>query len=86
MVCQLCIIVGEMAIKINEIDKNVGMNIRLLRVKRGISQEKLAEIADVSSTTMGCIERGEKSSTVQTLAKVANALDVDIRKFFTFDD
>ncbi len=75
-----------MLINIDEIDKNVGMNIRLERVKRGISQEKLADLAGVARSTMGIIERGEQSPSIQTLAKVANALDVDIRKLFTFDD
>ena len=75
-----------MLINIDEIDKIVGMNIRLERVKRGISQEKLADLAGVARSTMGIIERGEQSPSIQTLAKVANALDVDIRKLFTFDD
>lgn len=75
-----------MLINIDEIDKNVGMNIRLERVKRGISQEKLADLAGIARSTMGIIERGEQSPSIQTLAKVANALDVDIRKLFTFDD
>ena len=48
-----------MTIKIDEIDKKVGMNIRLERVKRSISQEGLADMAGLARSTMGIVERGE---------------------------
>ena len=75
-----------MAIKINEIDKKVGMNIRLERVKRGLSQETLADMAEIARSTMGILERGEQSPSVQTVCKVANALNVDMYKLFLFED
>lgn len=75
-----------MNIKINEIDKKVGMNIRLERTKRGISQENLADLAKIARSTMGIVERGEQSPSVQTLAKVANALNIDLYKLFIFDE
>lgn len=67
-----------MTIKIDEIDKKVGMNIRLERVKRSISQEGLADMAGLARSTMGIVERGEQSSSVQTLSKIANALNIDL--------
>ena len=70
----------DMNIKIDEIDKKIGMNIRLERTKRSISQEGLADLAGVARSTMGVIERGEKSPSIQTIAKVANALNIDIYK------
>ncbi len=75
-----------MTIKINEIDKKVGMNIRLERVKRGLSQEALADMAEIARSTMGILERGEQSPSVQTVFKVANALNVDMYKLFLFED
>lgn len=75
-----------MVIKIDEIDKKVGLNIRLERVKRGISQEILADMAGIARSTMGIIERGEQSPSLQTVAKVANALQIDIYKLFLFDE
>lgn len=75
-----------MSVKINEIDKKVGMNIRLERTKRGISQESLADLAKIARSTMGIMERGEQSPSVQTLAKVANALNIDLYKLFIFDE
>ncbi len=75
-----------MVIKIDEIDKKVGLNIRLERVKRGISQEILADMAGIARSTMGIIERGEQSPSLQTVAKVANALQLDIYKLFLFEE
>lgn len=73
-------------IKTYETDKKVGMNIKIERIKRSISQEKLAEMAEISSSTMGTVERGEKSASVQTLAKIADALDIKLYKLFVFED
>lgn len=75
-----------MNIKVDEIDEKVGMNVRLERTKRRLSQERLAELAELSTTTMGTIERGEQSPSVQTLAKVANALNIELFKLFIFED
>lgn len=75
-----------MIIKVNEIDKKVGMNIRLERVKRGLSQEALADMAEIARSTMGILERGEQSPSVQTVYKVATALNVEMYKLFLFED
>ena len=75
-----------MVIKIDEIDKKVGLNIRLERVKRGISQEILADMAGIARSTMGIIVRGEQSPSLQTVAKVANALQIDMYKLFLFEE
>lgn len=75
-----------MVTKIDEIDKKVGLNIRLERVKRGISQEVLADMAGIARSTMGIIERGEQSPSLQTVAKVANALQLDMYKLFLFEE
>lgn len=68
------------------ITKNVDLNLRFRRMKRGLSQEDLAELSGVSQATIGSVERGEKSQSVQTLAKVANALNIDLYKLFIFDE
>lgn len=75
-----------MTIKIDEIDKKVGMNIRVARIKRGISQEGLADMAGLARSTMGIVERGEQSPSLQTITKVANALDMDLHKLFIFEN
>lgn len=55
------------------INKRIGTKIKLERVKRNWSQEELAEKADLSKNSVGAIERGTSSPTVETLAKIADA-------------
>ena len=74
-----------MAEKISDIDKKVGMNIRIERTRKSISQEGLADMAGLARSTMGIVERGEQSPTLQTIARVANALNIDIKKLFIFE-
>ena len=56
-----------------------GRNVQKYRKNKEISQEKLAEIADVHRTYIGMIERAEKNITLRNMEKIANALSVKIR-------
>ena len=76
---------NSMAIKLDEVDRKVGMNIRIERIKRGISQEGLADMSGLARSTMGIVERGEQSPSIQTVTKIANALNIDLEKLFIFD-
>jgi transcriptional regulator with XRE-family HTH domain len=54
-------------------------NIRRLRKKKGLSQEKLARLADISNNTLIKIEQGiAKEPTITTVTKIASALGVPI--------
>ena len=54
-------------------------NIRKLRQKKGLSQEKLARLADISNNTLVKIEMGmAKEPTITTVKKIAAALEVSI--------
>jgi len=58
---------------------NIGKTVKKLREKLGISQEKLARLADVSNNTVINIEAGKQDNpTIETLKKVANALQVGV--------
>jgi transcriptional regulator with XRE-family HTH domain len=59
-----------------------GKRIRQLRDERGVSQEKLGELAKVHRTYVGMIERGEKNITLTNIEKFAKALKVDIPTLF----
>jgi transcriptional regulator with XRE-family HTH domain len=48
--------------------------LRLLRDEAGISQEKLAEMADLHRNTIGLVERGKQKPTLDLIVKVAHAL------------
>jgi len=54
-------------------------NIRRFRLKKGLSQEKLARLADISTVTLVKIEAGvAKEPTITTVTKIADALGISI--------
>lgn len=57
----------------------MGASIRARREKFRLSQEQLAEKADVTRNYIGDIERAEKKVTLETLAKIAKALKCRVR-------
>ncbi len=58
---------------------NIAKTVKRLREKAGLSQEKLARLADVSNNTLINIEAGKQDNpTIDTLKKVAKALNVPI--------
>ena len=62
--------------------QRVALNLRRIRVMRGISQDNLALEANVERSYVGYLERGNKNPTVTTLEKIAEALACDISEFF----
>jgi transcriptional regulator with XRE-family HTH domain len=56
----------------------VSKNIRRRRERLGLSQEALAENCGLHRTYIGAIERGERNITVNTLARVAEALGCSV--------
>ncbi len=63
-----------------DVNIKIGIKIRLLRTKLRISQEKLAELADMNKNSIGAIERGESSPSIETLNKIAKALNVELKE------
>ena len=58
---------------------NLARKVKQLREKLGLSQEKLARLADVSNNTIINIEAGKQNNpTIDTLKKVAEALNVSV--------
>lgn len=54
----------------------LGKRVRIRRKALGITQEKLAEIVDVSTSFIGHIERGTRKLSVETLCNICIVLDV----------
>lgn len=54
----------------------VGANLRRLRMRRGLSLERLAQKSGVSRAMLGQIELGQSAPTINVLWKIARALDV----------
>lgn len=60
-------------------NQNLANNIKKLREAKGLSQEKLARLADVANNTLIKMESGENQNpTLDTLKKVAKALNVSV--------
>ncbi len=65
--------------KVMSSNQNLSKNIKRLRKTKGLSQEKLARLADVANNTLIKMETGEnKNPTLKTLKKVANAFGVSV--------
>ena len=56
----------------------LGEAIRRMRIEKGISQEKLALLAEVDRSYVGRVERGDNNVAVLTLARLVKAVDVSI--------
>lgn len=60
-------------------NQNLAKNITKLRKTKGLSQEKLARLANVANNTLIKMESGENQNpTLDTLKKVAKALEVSV--------
>ena len=56
--------------------KRLGERIAQTRKSQKLSQEKLAELADITATNLSHIERGKIKTSIETLVAIANALNV----------
>lgn len=54
----------------------VGLRIREIRTNKNLTQEELAELADISVTHISALERGVKNANLSTFVAIANALQV----------
>lgn len=63
---------------------NLGIVIRQIREQKKISQQNLADICDLPKSTIGRIERAEINTTIKTLVKIANALELEPYKLLQF--
>lgn len=73
-----------MAKSSTNITEKLGQKIRIERQRRKMSQEKLAELADLNRNFIGMVERGESNITVKNLAGIADAFGMKIEELFIF--
>lgn len=65
-----------------DIRAQFGEQLRKVRQDKGVSQEALAESADLHRTYVSSVERGERNISLNNIARLAEALGVHIREFF----
>lgn len=74
---------GEAAETHADLTPIVGANLRRLRVKRGLSLERMAKASGVSRAMLGQIELGHSTPTINVVWKIARALDVSFATLIT---
>ncbi|MBD5130163.1 MAG: helix-turn-helix transcriptional regulator [Ruminococcaceae bacterium] len=68
-----------------DIVKVFGTNVRKYRNKKGISQEKLAELSGLHRTYISDVERFQRSIALENIQRIADALEVETYKLFLED-
>ncbi|MDA3943796.1 MAG: helix-turn-helix domain-containing protein [Bacteroidetes bacterium] len=67
--------------KVGGINMKTGLLIKELRIKKGLTQEELADLTELSARTIQRIENGEVDPRAYTLQMIAKALEVDFSLF-----
>jgi transcriptional regulator with XRE-family HTH domain len=67
-----------------QILQKFGKRVREERDKKGISQERLGQLAGVHRTYIGMIERAEKNITLTNMQKIARALGLRVNDLMDF--
>ena len=63
---------------------NLGIHIRQLREKKNLSQQDLANDCNIPKSQIARIERAKINTTVRTLIKIANALEIEPKDLLNF--
>ena len=67
-----------------EIARKLGLRIKELREKQGLTQLKLAEILNMEASNLSKIERGIQIPKEESLENISNALKVDVKELFNY--
>lgn len=68
-----------------EILKKIAFNIKVERMRKGLTQFQLAEMIDVHEKYIGKVESGKQNITIKTLIKLAEALDTKLTKLVNIE-
>ena len=64
------------------IQQKFGGKLKELRLERDLSQEKLANLAEIDRTYLPGIEKGDRNVSLNIIEKLSIALGIDIKEFF----
>ncbi len=68
------------------IQHQFGKHLRTLRIEKGLSQEKLALLADLDRTYISGVERGQRNISLVNLQRLANALNMKLDELLQFTE
>lgn len=66
-----------------ELISQIGLILKLNRLKRGLSQFQLGNEIDLSKDYIGLIERGKVNPTMEIVVRICNFLEVEITSLFS---
>ncbi len=66
------------------VNEKFGRRVRDLRVKQGLTQEKLAVLVKIDYSYMNLIEAGKKNPSLKVIAKLARVLKISLSDLFKF--
>jgi transcriptional regulator with XRE-family HTH domain len=66
--------------------KNLGENIKKIRLERKMTQEQVSLESSISRSHIAMIEAGKRDVSVSSLFKLSRALNVNLKEIFSFDD
>jgi len=70
----------------DDLRKKFGQRLKQLRAQKGLTQESLAEKANIHRTYPSKLENGLRGATLDTIERLANVLEVEPHEFFVFDN
>lgn len=65
-----------------DIKKKFGKKVKVLRIEKGWSQEKLALSAELDRTYIPSIEKGERNVSIIVIEKIAKAFKISVSELF----
>ena len=65
--------------------KDFGKRVRLIRKEKGMTMEAVAYKAGIEYRQLGRIERGEINTSIISLLKISQALEIEIKELFAFE-
>jgi len=68
------------------IKQKFGLKIKEIRIAKGLSQEKLAELAQLHRTYISSVELGTRNVSLVNIERIANALDCPLHVLMNLSD
>lgn len=70
----------------DELLKKFGKNVKIERIRKDLTQEKLAELMNKSQNYIACIECGRQNMSLAKVLELANALQIGVETLLKFKD